>query len=353
VNILVTGSAGFLMGYVVRELLSAGHEVTGVDNLSKYGPVRRGYDNDPSYRFIEADAKDATLLGELMDGCHQVVAAAARVGGVRYINAYPYDILAENERIASATFDASIRAFTGGSLQKINLISSSAVYERTSSFPTAEGYEVASPPPSSSYGLQKLSSEYFARAAWKQYGLPYTIIRPFNCIGTGEVDLLRKAEVFQGNISQLASHVVPELVGKILRGDKPLHIIGSGLQTRHYTYAGDVARGIRLCMENSEATNQDFNLASREATTVLELATRIWLKVHGADDILSIVHDPPPGDDVDMRWPDTSKARRILGFEATTSLDDVLDDIITLMRAWRFEGSSSSTRGAATPRGPK
>jgi len=347
-KVLVTGSAGFLMGYLVPDLLSAGYEVIGIDNYSKYGRVRRSYDNHPSYRFIEGDVKDVSLLSELAEGCQQIVASASIVGGVRYLHAFPYDLLVENERITASTFDAAINAFREGSLRKINLISSSMVYQESAVFPTPEGTETTSPPPRSSYGFQKLSSEYFARAAWRQYGLPYTIIRPFNCIGAGEVELLGLGELLVGNFALMASHVVPDLVLQALKGEESLHIIGSGRQTRHYTYAGDVARGIRLCMENSQALNTDFNLATAESTTVLELATSIWQKVHGLDRPVRIVHDPPFEDDVEMRWPDVSKARELLGFEAPTRLDAVLNSVLAWLRAWstsaHAESASSSRR---------
>src|SRR5207302_7612467 len=120
------------------------------------------------------------------------------------------------------------------------------VYESATVFPTPEGAELSSPPPRSTYGFQKLACEYFARGAWEQYQLPYTIIRPFNCVGIGERRALRDHEVMSGNVRLALSHVVPDLVQKILRGQDPLHILGDGQQARHYTYGGDLAKGIRL-----------------------------------------------------------------------------------------------------------
>jgi len=83
-KLLVTGAAGFIMGYLVPELLAAGHEVIGLDNFSKYGPVARSYDSHPRYRLVEGDAKDARLLTELAADCDQVVAWAAMIGGISY-----------------------------------------------------------------------------------------------------------------------------------------------------------------------------------------------------------------------------------------------------------------------------
>lgn len=119
-------------------------------------------------------------------------------------------------------------------------LSSSMVYESASVFPTPEGTQLACPPPQSSYGLQKLSCEYFARAAWEQYGLPYTIVRPFNCVGVGEGRALSAPTILSGNVKLAMSHVLPDLVLKVLSGQDPLHLLGSGQQVRHYTYGGDV-----------------------------------------------------------------------------------------------------------------
>src|SRR5262249_40097698 len=109
-KILVTGAAGFICGYLVPELLARGHEVVGVDNFSKYGPVRRSYDDHPCYTFVEGDGKDASLMTTLARDCDQVVAAAAMIGGISYFHAFAYDLLAENERIMASTFDAAIAA---------------------------------------------------------------------------------------------------------------------------------------------------------------------------------------------------------------------------------------------------
>jgi nucleoside-diphosphate-sugar epimerase len=331
-KVLVTGAAGFISGYVVAELLQADHEVIGIDNFSKYGPVKRSFDGDPRYRLVEGEAKDAELLTELAADCDQVVAGAAMIGGISYFHEFAYDLLAENERICAATFDAAISAFRLGRLQKITVLSSSMVFESASVFPTPEGAQLTSPPPRSTYGFQKLATEYFARGAHEQYGLPYTIVRPFNCVGIGEGRALRDHDVMSGNVKLAMSHVVPDLVQKVIKGQDPLHILGDGSQVRHYTYGGDLARGIRLAMESDAALNEDFNLSTARSTTVRELAEVIWRKVHGAKKPLHLVSDPPYEHDVQMRVPDVRKGRELLGFEATTSLDNVLDEVIPWIR---------------------
>ncbi len=282
-KILVTGAAGFIGGYLVEELLQAGHEVIGLDNFSKYGSVRQAALGHSSYRFVQGDAKDVRLLSELMSDVEQVVAGAARIGGISYFHEFAYDLLSENERITAATFDAAIAAHQHGTLKKINIISSSMVYENAQVWPTAEGEQRRCPPPSSTYGFQKLATEYFAQGAWEQYRLPYTIIRPFNCVGIGERRALSDREILSGNVRLAMSHVLPDLILKVLKGQDPLHLLGDGRQVRHYTYGGDLARGIRLCIEKPEAVNEDFNLSTDVSTTVLELAQMIWERLRPSE----------------------------------------------------------------------
>jgi UDP-glucose 4-epimerase len=326
-KILVTGSAGFINGYVVQELLGAGHEVVGIDNYSKYGPVARSYDQHPRYTFVRGDAKDVGLMKELASGCDQLLATAAMIGGISYFHTHAYDLIAENERITAATFDAAIWAFQQKKLKKVNVLSSSMVFESTTEYPTPEGAERRSPPPLSTYGFQKLACEYFAKGAHEQYGLPYTVIRPFNCVGVGEQRALCDKEIRSGNVTLAMSHVVPDLVQKVVKGQDPLRILGKGSQVRHYTYGGDLARGIRVCVEHPAAVNQDFNLSTAQGHTVLEVAEEIWKRINPGKPF-RFTSDEPFTYDVQKRVPSTEKAKRLLGYEATTPLSKILDEVV-------------------------
>lgn len=327
-KVLITGSSGFIGGYVVEELLGRGYEVVGLDNFSKYGRVAKSYDSHPSYTLVEGDARDADLMAELASDVDHLIAGAAMIGGISYFHEYAYDLLATNERIMAATCDAAIRAHRQGRLGKVTYLSSSMVFESATSWPSYEGQQLEIPPPLSSYGFQKLAVEYYAKAAYEQYQLPYTIVRPFNCVGVGEGKALGEAVVLSGNVELAMSHVVPDLVQKILKGQDPLHILGSGSQVRHYTYGGDLAKGIVVAMEHPDALNDDFNISTAESTTVLELAELIWHKIKGEGEEFRYVSDEPFTYDVQKRVPDVSKAKRVLGYEATTTLDEMLDEVI-------------------------
>jgi UDP-glucose 4-epimerase len=331
-RVLVTGSAGFIGGYVVQELLERGYEVVGLDNFSKYGRVVRTIDESSDYRLVEGDARDVELVRELLADCDHFIAGAAMIGGISYFHAYAYDLLATNERITAAACDAAIDAHRNGRLEKVTFMSSSMVFESADSWPAYEGQEHEVPPPRSSYGFQKLAVEYFARAAWDQFQLPYTIVRPFNCVGIGEARATGELKIRSGNLELALSHVVPDLAQKVLKGQDPLHILGDGTQVRHYTYGGDLARGIVTAMEHPDAQNEDFNLSTATSTTVLELAELIWTKVNSPDVPFRWVADPAFEHDVQRRVPSVDKAKRVLGFVATTSLSDMLDEVIPWIR---------------------
>jgi UDP-glucose 4-epimerase len=340
-KVVVSGSAGFIGGYVCAELLRRGHEVVGIDNYSKYGTVVKSYDSHPRYTFVEGNVLDTALMIELLADAEHFIAGAARIGGISYFHSYAYDLLAENERIIASSCDAAIRAHDGGAgaLRKVTYLSSSMVFESTDRWPSEEGDERRVPPPLSSYGFQKLAVEYFARAAWDQYRLPYTVLRPFNCVGIGERRALGQVEIASGNVKLAMSHVVPDLVQKVLKGQDPLHVLGDGTQVRHYTYGGDLARGIVDAVEHPAAMNEDFNLSTPVGHTVAQLAEVIWRKIKGPDVPLRLVYEPAFEHDVHKRVPSTQKARRLLGFEATTALEEMLDEVIPWIRNAVAEGA--------------
>lgn len=338
-QVVVTGASGFIGGYIVEALLARDFKVTGIDNFSKYGPVAHSYDQHPNYRFIEGDCRDLEFLTEALDGAEHMIAGAAMIGGIPYFHTYAYDLLATNERIIASSCDAAIEAFKSGSLKKVTYMSSSMVFESTDRWPSVEGDELLVPPPASSYGFQKLAVEYFARSAFMQYQLPYTILRPFNCVGIGERRALGDVEVKSGNVTLAMSHVVPDLVQKVLKGQNPLRLLGDGNQVRCYTYGGDLARGVVDSLEHPATLNQDFNLSTATPTTVIELAELIWSKVHGDLSSFAVEFEEPFTYDVQKRIPSVKKAEELMDFRAETPLSEVLDEVIPWVREAISDGT--------------
>jgi UDP-glucose 4-epimerase len=327
-RVCVTGSQGFLGSYICSQLLEKGYDVVGIDNFSKYGKVKRRHDSHPNFTLVE---HDLSISFPEIGKVNYLIAGAAMIGGISYFHKYAYDLLATNERILANTFDWAIRQWnaqdafyeTEDRFRKIVTVSSSMVFENTDLYPTPEQEVNNCPPPSSSYGLQKLCCEYFSRAAYDQYGLPYTIVRPFNCVGTGEDPT--GEEVSVGNVKMQMSHVVPDLFRRAmeLKPNQQFPILGKGNQVRHYTNGKDIARGIIMAMELGRQT--DYNISSPVPTTVKELAEKIWTKVHGRLPVLTF--EKAFEYDVQIRSPDVRKAIIELGFEAKITLDESLDEV--------------------------
>lgn len=329
-RVLVTGCAGFIGKYIVRELIDQGYGVVGIDNFSKYGEVELDFPAD-SFEFIRADCKDPDSLNRALHGVDYMIMGAAMIGGISYFHKHAYDLLAENERISAASFDAAIKAYKGGSgkLKRVVAISSSMVFEGSDIFPSVENDINRIPSPMSTYGFQKLAVEYFCKGAFEQYGLPYTIVRPFNCVGIGEGKALTESVVKSGELELTMAHVLPDLIYKVLKKQYPVHILGDGNQIRHYTHGKDLARGIVLAMAHESALCEDFNLSTSESTTVKQLLELIWDRSgEGSLRPLKIINDPAFTYDVQKRIPSVEKARELLGFEASIGLTEAVDEVI-------------------------
>tara|TARA_A100001011_G_C14274597_1_gene828577 strand:+ start:353 stop:1375 length:1023 start_codon:yes stop_codon:yes gene_type:complete len=326
-KVLLTGSEGFIGSYIVKRLLDLGYEVIGIDNFSKYGKMERNHSDNPNYTLIEGDVKNFDLLYENLKFCDYFIAGAAMIGGISYFHEFAYDLLSENEKIISNSTDVAIKCFKEEKLKRVVYLSSSMVFESTSTYPSTEESLYQTPPPISSYGFQKLSVEYFARAAFEQYGLEYSIARPFNCVGIGEIKAKNKKDASENSKKLALSHVVPDFVLKTLESKDHIEILGSGNQIRHYTYGEDLAEGICLLLDHENAKNNDFNISTSTSTTVLELAEKIWKKIK-PDEEFKYKNVDPFEYDVQKRIPSTSKAKNLLGFEAKTSLDEILDVVI-------------------------
>lgn len=325
-TVLITGDRGFIGTYVTKHFLDMGWEVVGVDNNEKYGLTEKEYDDNLnylqySYDLVGPDAKEE-LQGLITSYKPDIIiAGAAKIGGIKYFHDLPATLLDVNERIMSTTYNAVVGS--SHQVERVVVISSSMVYEGvpTRFMPIYESYVHEFPPPMSSYGFQKLATERWAKAYFDQFEIPYTIVRPFNCYGIGELKATETEETQVGNIKMTMSHVIPDLMQKVIRGQYPVEILGDGQQVRQFTHGTDLAEGIYLAATHSHALLQDFNLTSERDTKVLELL-RMILDIAGVP--MSYKSVPPFEYDVPYRSARAIKAREVLGWESKKNLEDEL-----------------------------
>lgn len=303
-TVLVTGAAGLIGSSLVRRLHSEGAKIRAVDDLSK-GSLDNLRELQEKIEFNQLDLLNPDACKGLLNSVDLCFHLAAKIGGIGYFHKYPATSLRDNSRMNINIWEEARTTLT-----KMICISSSMVFERTKTFPTPEKAVLASPPPITGYGFSKLFSEYLAKTYWEEYGVPYIIARPFNAYGQGE-----ESGDYIGY-----SHVIPDLVRKILSGQYPLQILGSGNQTRSYTYVDDVADGLAFIAER--ANNEDFNIGTGFETTVLDLARKIW-KLCNRKEEFRTMSLPSMDNDVQRRVPDVSKLAS-MGWKAKVPLDEGL-----------------------------
>jgi UDP-glucose 4-epimerase len=307
-EVLVTGGAGFIGHRLVARLLDLEANISVLDDLSK-GNRQNLAPHFDKIRFIQTDLLNSKVVKDALDGCQVCFHLAAKIGGIGYFHKIPATILRDNSIMNFNLWDAAAKTDA-----KMVCLSSSMVFERATTFPTAETAIETSPPPKSGYGFSKLLSEYIARTYYEEFGVKYVTVRPFNVYGEGELP---------GEYVGYA-HVIPDLIEKVLRGQNPLEILGSGKQTRCYTYVDDVVDGMLFVAQRRE--NDDFNIGTNTETTVSELAERIW-RLCERKAPLKFKRMPGFRDDVQRRIPDVSKIMR-LGWIPKTDLDNGLKKTI-------------------------
>lgn len=308
IKVLVTGGAGFIGSEVAKQLLKKGYQVRVADDLSKLeAKVPK------SCEFLKVDLTDKKAALRAMDGIDYCIHLAAKIGGIGYFHKFPATILSENNKMYSAVFEAGVAK----KIKRIIYLSSSMVFESTKHFPSKEEDLVMIPPPVSAYGFSKLVGEWYCHAFKDEFGLNYTIIRPFNAYGINESP---------GDEVGYA-HVIPDLIKKILSGQYPLELLGNGRQTRCFTHVSDIARGIIMAMESKKARNEDFNLGSEKEIKMLDLAKLLW-KLCGVKKPFKVKHVEGFKYDIKRRVPSSKKAREILGWKSQKSFSKELPVII-------------------------
>jgi nucleoside-diphosphate-sugar epimerase len=253
-----------------------------------------------------------------MRGCTHVIHLAAIVGGIANFHKLPHTLTEVNNALYNAVF----RAALDEDVERFTYVSSSMVFEQAQSFPTREDYLPDCPTPVSAYGFSKLTGEVYCRAAHAEHGLPFTICRPFNAYGPGEMP-----EDEPG-----IAHMVPDVIRKSLRRMKPRPIFGTGEHTRTLTHVDDIADGIVVATGHKAALNEDFNISAGEELTVAEIARICWEACGNDPAELEFEHLPSFEVDVVRRWPSVEKAERLLGWKAQIGVEDGIAATVAWLR---------------------
>jgi UDP-glucose 4-epimerase len=304
-RVLVTGGAGTIGTAVVKRLTRDSEWEVRVSDQREAPDWMRERCEVHTGDLREADEARAAAAG-----CSHVIHLAAIVGGIGNFHKLPHTLTEVNNALYNAVFRAALEE----RVERLVYVSSSMVFEGATEFPTTEEHVWTTAIPRSAYGFSKLTGEVYCRALHDEHGLPYTICRPFNAYGPGEMP-----EDEPG-----IAHMVPDVIRKVLSGQRPLQIFGSGEQTRTLTHIDDIADGIVTAMGHPAAENEDFNVSASDERTVAEIARLIW-EVCGEDpDAFELEHLPTFEVDVQRRWPSVEKAKRVLGWEAQVNLRDGL-----------------------------
>ena len=324
-RVLVTGGAGTIGTAVVRRLLrdgGEGFEVRVSDQrpppewMREAGEVHTG------------DLRDYGEAREAAANCTHVIHLAAIVGGIGNFHKLPHTLLEVNAGLYNAVFRAALEE----QVERLVYVSSSMVFERATEYPTTEAHIADTPIPQSAYGFSKLAGEVYCHALHDEHGLPFTICRPFNAYGPGEMP-----EDEPG-----IAHMVPDVIRKVLSGQRPLQIFGSGEQTRTITHVDDIADGVVTAMSHPAAENEDFNISAGEEMTVAEIARVIWEECGRSPEEFELEHLPSFQVDVQRRWPSVEKARELLGWEARIGVREGIAQTVEWLRARSAVGGGGS-----------
>ncbi|MCL2770239.1 MAG: NAD(P)-dependent oxidoreductase [Solirubrobacterales bacterium] len=312
-RVLVTGGAGTIGAAVVSRLLrDPAYEVRVSDQRPAPRWMREGCE------VHTGDLREAQQARRATRGCGRVIHLAAIVGGIANFHRLPHTLTEVN----SALYNAVIRAALDEQVERFLYVSSSMVFERAERFPTPEEYLPNCPAPRSAYGFSKLTGEVYCRAAHEEHGLRYTICRPFNAYGPGELP----------DAEPGIAHAVPDLIRKALSGQRPLQIFGSGEQTRTLTHVDDIADGVVTAMGSPAGLGEDFNISASRELTVAEIARIVWEACGRDPEEFELEHLRSFAVDVPRRWPSVEKARRLLGWEARIDVEDGIAATVSWLR---------------------
>ncbi len=315
---LITGGAGFIGSHLAERLLRTGHEIVALDNLST-GNMRNlsGIENDPRFSFVYDDVRNADTLHVLIAQCDVVFHLAAAVG-VQLIVDEPVHTIETNIH-GSEVVLATANKFR----RPVLLASTSEVYGKSEKVPFREDDDTVLGSTRFSrwaYACSKAIDEFLGLAYHQQYGLPVVVVRFFNTVGprqTGQYGM-----------------VIPRFVERALRNE-PLMIYGSGKQARCFGYVGDVVGAVIDLMNCKDAPGRVYNIGATQEITIEALADKIIEMAGSKSEKKYISYEEAYGrsfDDMMRRIPCLDRARKLIGYEPKTDLDEILKQVIAEKR---------------------
>ncbi len=311
-RILITGGAGFI-GTTLAQRLVGDNEVIAMDNLHRDALSGTTLADHPNFTFVQGDILDPGHLIELARGATHIVHAAA-IAGVDTVLASPVRTMRVNTIGTYNALEAALA--TKDTLERMIEFSTSEVFGQHA-FNVGEGHVTTIGSVGEArwtYAVSKLAGEHMTHAYHDEFGLPTVTVRPFNIYGPG----------------QIGGGAIRAFIEAALDG-RDLTIHGDGSQIRAWTYVDDMVEGLLLSLEHPAAVGESFNIGNpRSAVTIFDLAQRIK-RISGASG--EITFQPLHYVDVELRIPNATKARELLGFEAKVELDEGLERTIAWYRA--------------------
>ncbi|MDO8730211.1 MAG: GDP-mannose 4,6-dehydratase [Candidatus Omnitrophota bacterium] len=315
---LITGGAGFIGSHLAEELIAQGHQVVALDNLST-GRMEniRHLQGNPNFQLVIASILEERVVDKFVERCDVVFHLAAAVGVELIIN-HPLESLTTNIRGSEIVLETAYRYH-----KKLLLTSTSEIYGKNTSGPLKEDEDriLGSPLKSRwSYSTSKAVDEILAYTYWKEKGLPTVIIRLFNTVGPRQTGAY--------------GMVIPRFVQQALKGE-PITVYGNGKQSRCFLYVKDAVRSLIALMNLTESAGEAFNLGSQEEVTIEELAKQVISLTQSGSKLVYIPYDQAYEagfEDMARRVPDTSKAKKYVGFAPTKSLKEILESVIAYYR---------------------
>lgn len=312
-KILITGGAGFVGSHLADKLIGQGHEITVIDDLStgRYSNVEH-LEGNPKFRLIIDTVLNADLMEELVRETDRVFHMASAVG-VRLIMEQPVKTI---ETIFHGT-DVVLK-YCSRYRKRVLIPSTSEVYGKGASIPFREEDDLltgATDKHRWAYACAKTLDEFLALAHWKETRLPVVVVRLFNTVGprqTGQYGM-----------------VVPRFVHSAMKNE-PITVFGDGTQQRCFGHVLDVVEGLSKLLETPPCFGQVINLGNDEEVSILGLAEKAIELTGSKSEIRYIPYEEAYGDgfeDMRRRVPGLDKAKKLIGYQPTRSLSDIINDV--------------------------